>query len=262
MFGRCVHRSPFYSAAFLGLLAVVLGHGFCPGAGSALAQDAELAQDGEDAESDEPQRRVVDRLVAVVDDDPIFLSDVDRLLALGLVEASPALDAAARRRVALDRLIEERLRLHEVERYELGTVPTPEVDRQVAALAESLGGEESLDRLLASQDMDLAALRLLLRRQLRILAYVEERLGPRVSVSDEQIGSYYEGELRPEMTSRGVPLPPLVEVSDAIRAVLRERALNREIEDWTDDLRGRAHVVDLLQRRDRKLPPAVFEVSG
>ena len=97
---------------------------------------------------------VVDRLVAVVDDDPMFLSDVDRLLALGLVDASPAAELEERRRVALDRLIEERLRLHEVERYELGTVPVPEVDRQMAALAESLGGEEALERLLASQDMD------------------------------------------------------------------------------------------------------------
>ena len=41
----------------------------------------------------------------------------------------------------------------------------------------------------------------------------------------------YEGELRPEMSARGAPLPPLLEVEDAIRDVLRERALNREIDD-------------------------------
>ena len=206
--------------------------------------------------------QTVDRLVAVVDDDPMFLSDVDRLLALGLVDASPAAELEERRRVALDRLIEERLRLHEVERYELGTVPVPEVDRQMAALAESLGGEEALERLLASQDMDRAALRLLLRRQLRILAYVEERLGPRVLVTEEQIEAYYGSELRPEMDAQGAPLPPLVEVEGAIRSVLRERALNREIDDWTQDLRSRASLVDLLQRRERELPPLVFDTEG
>ena len=203
-----------------------------------------------------------DRLVAVVDDDPIFLSDVDRLLALGLVEASPADDVETRRRTALDRLIEERMRLHEVERYELGTVRTTSVDRQLAALEERLRGVDALDELLARQDMDRAALRLLLRRQLRILAYVEERLGPRVSVRADQIEAYYEDELRAEMSARGAPLPALVEVADAIRGVLRERALNREIEEWTQDLRLRANVVDLLSRRSADLPPVIYRSDG
>lgn len=221
---------------------------------STLTSVAALAQEG--------GLRLEDRLVAVVDDDPIFLSDVDRLLALGLVETSPAEELSVRRRAALDRLIEERLRLHEVERYELGTVPTTNVDRQLASLGDRLGGADALDELLARQDMDRAALRLILRRQLRILAYVEERLGPRVSVRDGEVEAYYEGELRLEMSARGTPLPPRVEVEDAIRSVLRERALNREIDEWTRELRLRAAVVDLLSRRPRDPPPVVYRSDG
>ena len=63
------------------------------------------------AQGTEPDVRLEDRLVAVVDDDPIFLSDVDRLLALGLVDVKSSDDVDTRRRAALDRLIEERLRL-------------------------------------------------------------------------------------------------------------------------------------------------------
>ncbi|MDA8017054.1 MAG: hypothetical protein MPN21_06345 [Thermoanaerobaculia bacterium] len=237
MFGRCVVR---YLVGSVGIAVWLVA------SGATEAQEIETTP------------VVVDRLVAVVDDDPIFLSDVDRVLALGLVTASSAADGVERRRIALDRLIEERLRLHEVERYELAAVPSVDVDRQLALLSESLGGDGALQRQLGSQDMDIAALRLLLRRQLRILAYVEERLGPRVSVTEEQVERYYEGEFRSEMAARGTTLPPLVEVTGAIQTVLREQALNREIEDWTDDLRRRADVVDLLSRRRRDLPPVVF----
>lgn len=220
---------------------------------AASAQEEAIQQDAE--------LRVVDRLVAVVDDDPIFLSDVDRLLALGLADAADG-DLEERRRHALDRLIEERLRLHEVERYEIGTVRDAEVDTQMAALAETLGGDAALDHLLAAQSMDREALRSLLRRQLRILAYVEERLAPRVVVSDADIQAYYDDTLRREMEERGSVLPPLGDVRGAIRAVLRERALNREIEAWTDDLRGRADVVEQLSRRPRDLPPVAQSVNG
>ena len=81
-------------------------------------------------------------------------------------------------------------------------------------------------------------------------------------MTEEQIEAYYGSELRPEMDAQGAPLPPLVEVEGAIRSVLRERALNREIDDWTQDLRSRASLVDLLQRRERELPPLVFDTEG
>ena len=44
---------------------------------------------------------------------------------------------------------------------------------------------------------------------------------------------------------------------ESIRAVLRERRLNDEIDRWTADLRGKADVVDYLDREARPLPPLV-----
>jgi len=41
--------------------------------------------------------------------------------------------------------------------------------------------------------------------------------------------------------------------------VLRERRLNDEIDRWTADLRGKADVVDYLDREARPLPPVVEE---
>lgn len=229
--------------------------------------------------------RVVDRLVAVVDEDPIFLSDLDRAIALSLpagdslpadatlpVAESPLFprplpdDPAALRalrRITLDRLIDQRLRSHEVDRYEMGDVSPTRVEEQLALLAREAGGRRVLAERLDALGLGTDGLRALLRRQLAVLAWVEERLGPRVLVDPEAVAEYYEEILGPEMERRGDPLPPLAEVRGAIRAVLREEALNREIEEWTEELRDEARIVDLFDRQaDRILPPVSVRLGG
>ena len=51
--------------------------------------------------------------------------------------------------------------------------------------------------------MNLGALRQLLTRQILVLAYVEERVGPRVFVGLEDIRRYYETVLAPEAGKSG-----------------------------------------------------------
>ena len=58
------------------------------------------------------------------------------------------------------------------------------------------------------------------------------------------------------------PIPPVREVREAIRQVLREELLNEEIERWTDELRRDADVVDYFDREQRDLPPVVHQVGG
>jgi len=94
-------------------------------------------------------------------------------------------------------------------------------------------------------------------RQLSVLAYVEQRLGPRVFVGVEEIRRYYDEELVPELARDGQPPPPIDQVREQIRALLRERRLNEEIDRWTEELRAAADVVDLLDAPARPLPPEV-----
>ena len=55
----------------------------------------------------------------------------------------------------------------------------------------------------------------------------------------------------------GGELSKLEAVREAIRRVLREERLNLQIEQWTEDLKNRADVIDLLDWPDRPLPPAI-----
>ena len=71
---------------------------------------------------------------------------------------------------------------------------------------------------------------------------------PDVKVTDAEVEAYYEGTFRAEAASSGLAqLPPLKDVSDDLKAVLRSRKLNAEIDRWTDELRARTRV--LVYRR-------------
>lgn len=182
---------------------------------------------------------LVDRVVAMVDGDAIFLSDVERARAL-----AGGGDTLTDREL-LDRLIDERLRLHEVERFESVPVSLDEVDRQVEALRTQLL-PETLEARLASMEMSLEELRETFARQLLLLEYVEERLGARVFVDLDDVRAYYDETLVPQLEARGDEIPPLERVREQIRSLIREQRLDEEIALWTEDLRRSADIVDTL----------------
>jgi hypothetical protein len=198
-----------------------------------------------------------DRIVAVVDGDPILQSDLERAQALGTA-APPAgsSERDARRRV-LDGLIEERLRIHEVERYGVEQVPVEMIAKQVETIRARFPSDEAFRKRLQSLGMTMEGLQQLVAQQLQVLVYVDELLGARVFVGLEEIEAYYQRTLVPQLREKGQPVPPLDDVREQIREVLRQQRLNEELQRWTTDLRRGADVQDYLDRPQRALPPKV-----
>lgn len=205
--------------------------------------------------AEDPQ--LVDRVVAVVDEDPILLSDLERVIALGLAEAKDGESVSSLRRRVLDALIEQRIRLHEIGRFGFEQAPLELVERQLEALRARFPDDDAYRSELRRMGIDEVGVRQLLARQLAVLEYVEERLGPRIFVGLEEIRRYYDDELAPRQRAAGALLPPLEEVRESIRALLREERLDEEIDRWTAELRAQADVVDLLDEPERPLPPEV-----
>lgn len=205
---------------------------------------------------------LVDRIVAVVNEEAILASDLDRLIGLGLVERQPGESDRDLRRRVLDELIEQRIRLQEVERFGLAQVPVRQIDEQVAEIRGRFPDEEAFERRLDELGLDREGVRHVVAQQLAVLTYVEERLGARVFVGLEEIRAYYTQRLVPELEAAGLPVPPLEEVREQIRRVLREELLNLEIERWTRELRAQADVIDTLDREPRPLPPVVHVYGG
>lgn len=202
----------------------------------------------------------LDRIVAVVDDDPIFYSDLIRAKALG---AKPG-DESNDLRPWLDELVQERLRAHDIDRYGVPPAAAEEIDAQMARLETSRGGAEALEAELAALGASREDLRRRIGLQLRILTYIDERLAPRVFVDDAEVFTYYEGELRTRLLAAGQEPPPLDQVQNEIRLVLREQKLNQEAAKWTESLGRRARLIDLLERptsSESELPPVVLRLE-
>jgi len=206
-------------------------------------------------------RDPVDRILAVVDDDPILASEVEQVLSFGIIEPREEENDRAVQRRALDLLIEERLRFHEVDRFGFAEVPVDVVDEEFDKLEKGFGGAEKFAAAVTDLGLDEQGVRQVLARQVMVWVYVEERLGARIFVGLEDIRQYYDEVLVPQLVERDDAVPPVEEVREAIRNLLREQRMNEELERWTTELLQHADIEDYFDSNYDSLPPLVDGVE-
>jgi len=255
---------PVHSGFAVGLavvLAAALGLGLALAGAAAPAprQGASAAPAAPAAPASGRGREVLkDRVVAVVDEDPILASDIDRAVVVGQLQPKPGESPRAFQRRVLDELVAQRLRFHEIDRFGLEQVPVDQIERQVAEVRARFKDDATYRQKLKEVGLDEAALRQLMARQLEVLAFVDERLGPQVFVGLDDITAYYKNVLTPQVQQQHLPAPPLEDVRDKIREVLRQQRLTEEIDRWTEELRRKANIaVYFDQPAGGPLPPVV-----
>lgn len=205
--------------------------------------------------------RLRDRVMAVVDEDPILASEIERVVALGLARRNPGEDDVRFRRRILDDLVEQRLRFHEIDRYGFEQVPVDLIEKNVADIRARFPNDEAFRKTLRDLGLTQQALRQLVARQLMVLTHVEEQLGPRVFVSLDDITQYYRTTFTREMQRQKAPVPPLDDVREQIRTVLKEQRLNQELDTWTEELRRKADIHVYFDKPPGDLPPVVKRIE-
>lgn len=180
---------------------------------------------------------IIDRVLATVGGSLILQSDVVAAARLGFVEPPRGVDVL---QWTLDRLIERRLMLMEVDRY---APPEPDravVDERMAALDARIGSGDRLDAILRETGLSVEQLRLHIRDDLRIESYIQQRFGGTFQPTEAEILRYY-GDHPAEFTVGG-ELRPYREMRErARRAVMAERR-TAAIRDWLSSLRRRTEV--------------------
>ena len=193
---------------------------------------------------------LLDRIAAVVGDEIILDSEVRKLVSIRYLRPAPDESDEAYRDRVLDDLVMDALREREL-RKTGGLDPDPaEVDRRVKGLAERVEKERqtSFDDLLKGAGISRGEVTAYVRRGLMLESFTRERLAPTVRVTDDEIRAFYEGPFRDEAREKGIEsLPPLAEVSDEVRELIRERKLNEAIARWTGELRKSTRI--LIYRR-------------
>jgi hypothetical protein len=180
---------------------------------------------------------VIDRVLAVVNGHLITLSDVRRVVDLGLVTGGRSADSGA---AVLSQLIDRRLVLEEVERYAPPEPDPATIVARVTQIQRQAGGQAGLDARLSALGVDRSWLEQWVRDDLRTHAYIEQRFAGAMEATDEEVENYLRQHAG-DFVRNGQPLP----VRDA-QSAARERVMAARRQalttDWLDGLRKRAEI--------------------
>jgi hypothetical protein len=188
---------------------------------------------------------IIDRILAIVDTQIITLSDVRAALKFELVPADVSTDPIS---ASLQRLIERRLMLAEVDRYAPAEPTEAAVTARLSEIERKFADALAFEITLHQYALTREELRRQLRDTLRIESYLQQRFASVVQVSDDDVVRYYRE--RPAEFTRDGQLRPF----DDVREIARGRAVEAQraafVRQWIEGLRRRGAVQVLY------LPPA------
>ena len=183
----------------------------------------------------------VDRIAAVIDRQVLTVSEVAQMVEIRFFPRTSQSEDDHRRDV-LDALIAQALRYRDVERFGAQDIPLDTIEARVLEMQRRFASEAEFVAALARAELTLDEVRALVKRQLQVEAYVQERFAPLVFVAPEEIEEYYRGPWTAQRRERGLGVPPLEQVREEVRLAVRATRVEGEIEKWTGQLRERANV--------------------
>lgn len=183
-----------------------------------------------------PVIQLIDRLLAVVGNDPIFLSDVREIVRLRLLNplgplAPLVAEDPSPEGQALARLINRRLVLAEVARYSQAPPAAADVDAAV---------REWATRFDQVPPHDAALVRAFLVDTLRIDRYIDQRFTAAAHPTREEARAFYEANLA--SFAQAQVLPSFEAVEEEARRRLAEERRIAMVREWLRGLRERAQV--------------------
>lgn len=208
---------------------------------------------------------VLDRVVAVVNNQAILASDVDDEMRLSVLEPRIAARGAETPKNALQRLVSRALIQQQIHIEETQAVePTPEqIAARLATIRKELPAcvrancvtDAGWTTFLAAHSLTQQRVEKYLRNRLTILHFIELRFRQGISISRQEIEAYYRDTLLPQY-SAGQPAPPLDQVEPRIQEILLQQQVNALFSDWLDNLRKQGDVEVLDPSLEVAVAPA------
>ena len=178
---------------------------------------------------------LIDRVVARVEGAALTLTDVQAAIGLGVVQVPAGSDAVA---AGTQQMIDRQLELAEVQRFPPPEPPSAAVATEATRLKMNAGTR--LPALMQSTGLSEQRITDIARDNLRMAAYLDQRFGTAVQVSDEEVAAYYRTH-EAEFTRAGETIP-----SDEAEPIARQRVSSERrraiVEQWVRDLRSRADI--------------------
>ena len=192
------------------------------------------------------QGLMLDRLIAVVNDDLVLESDIQEEMRFATFQPNGPTSRAA----AIERLIDREL-IEEQEHYQQPRpVTDAELSADVADLRKSLPAcahaacstEADWRAFLAEHGFTQAEFDARWRERMGILRFIEQRFRLGVRIPQSQVDAYYKETMLPAYAKRDVKPPPLATVQDRIQEVLLQQQVNTLLDTWLKTLRAQGNV--------------------
>jgi hypothetical protein len=201
---------------------------------------ASLAMAGQAVAGEAPRGRVIDRVVAVIENQVLTLSELEfearvTLVQRGGVRAAEAPLDEQTLRGALELAIGHRLLVAGADRLQAFQVERSEVEARLRAFRDRFESEPALLAFLARHDADLEQLTAVLERGVRAERILDSRIRLRAQVSEAEVRRYWEEH---KATLGG----PYESVRDALKEKLVREQYHRLAKDEFDQVRASARV--------------------
>ncbi len=194
---------------------------------------------------------VLDRVVAVVNNQAILSSDIDDEIRLSVLDPGRGGLGVLTRARALDQLIGRALIQQQI-RQEDEEAAEPD-DAEVAArlseirnevpacVHQNCASDAGWKAFLAAHELSAERVEAYLRYRIEILRFIEQRFRQGISISPEEIQTYYDKTLLPQY-AKGEAVPPLEKVSSRIEEILLQQRVNVMFDEWLSNLRKQGDV--------------------
>jgi hypothetical protein len=182
--------------------------------------------------------RIVDRIVARIEDDIILQSQVRELGAFQqLIEGRAESDDQL-----LSELIEQWVVQTEATASHFPEPAQSEVDRELARLTSNFASPEVYSAKSNELGLSATQVRQLLARQIYVERYLDYKFRPSVLIESADINTYYQKELLPELAKKNQPAPARAEVEEQIRELLIQRGISDLTVKWLDETKSRIKI--------------------
>jgi len=192
-------------------------------------------------------QKVMDRIVARVEEEIILQSDVEQLARYQMLVDGKAESEAA----ILDRLIDQGIVRKEAEASRFPAASDVDVERGMQRLMRSFAKPEDFEAQRTKAGLSETDVRQIVVAQTYLSNYLDSRFRPTVQVEEQTIKDFYEQAVIPRAKARGQEPPSFEAARDVIQEVLIQKGIDEQADKWLKESRDRLSITKLLSESGR-----------
>jgi hypothetical protein len=196
----------------------------------------------------------IDRLLVSVNGHVITEGDLELARNLNTIIAYEKSSKPGSREDEIGRLIDLELMRQELKSFSMTQEDQNKIQARLRSLRDAYAEKGGLPFFLKRLGLQESELVSYLQLESSMLRFVDFRFRPFANISAEEIKSYYEKRLTPQLQKAKLDLPPLEQVANRIEEILKEEKVNSLLDQWIKEIRKNSRIEYFEGARDSGAP--------